>query len=208
MGSKLHIALSLSGLGGIASAEGDYPGATELFKEALVICHQIGNISEVVNNLTWLAWLMSKQGQFERAVRLDAAASKSRGTVNIGWWHLQSSTSDTLEIARAQLNQDAFDAAWEEGRAMTLEQAIAQVEQMTFAPKPPPSSPTEFPFGLTAREVEVLRLLARGLANQQIADQLVLSKRTVDAHLSSIYSKLNVTTRSAATRLAIDQKIV
>ncbi len=208
MGSKLHIALSLSGLGGIASAEGDYPGATELFKEALVICHQIGNISEVVNNLTWLAWLMSKQGQFERAVRLDAAASKSRGTVNIGWWPLQSSTSDTLEIARAQLDQDAFDAAWEEGRAMTLEQAIAQVEQMTFAPKPLAPSPTEFPFGLTAREVEVLRLLARGLANQQIADQLVLSKRTVDAHLSSIYSKLDVTTRSAATRLAIDQKIV
>ncbi len=62
--------------------------------------------------------------------------------------------------------------------------------------------------GLTEREVEVLRWLARGLSNQEIADKLVLSTRTVHAHLRSIYAKLDVTTRSAATRVAIENKIV
>ncbi len=92
---------------------------------------------------------------------------------------------------------------------MALEQAIEYALQSPLVidasvQTPPPA----FPAGLTAREVEVLRLLARGLSNQQIADDLVLSKRTVDAHVRSIYGKLDVTTRSAATRAALDQKIV
>lgn len=55
---------------------------------------------------------------------------------------------------------------------------------------------------LTEREVEVLGLLVVGLTNKEIAERLVLSHRTVQAHLYSIFSKLNVTTRSAATRMA------
>jgi DNA-binding CsgD family transcriptional regulator len=62
--------------------------------------------------------------------------------------------------------------------------------------------------GLRKREVEVLRWLVRGLSNQEIADQLVLSRRTVEAHLRSIFGKLDVTTRSAETRVAIEQGIV
>jgi len=55
--------------------------------------------------------------------------------------------------------------------------------------------------------VEVLRLLAGGLTDQQIAGKLVLSPRTVHAHISSIYSKLAVTSRSAATRYAIEHHL-
>ena len=62
--------------------------------------------------------------------------------------------------------------------------------------------------GLTEREVEVLGLLAAGLTNKEIAERLVLSHRTVQAHLYRIFSKLNVTTRSAATRTAIERHIV
>lgn len=57
------------------------------------------------------------------------------------------------------------------------------------------------PEGLTPREVEVLRLLAQGLSNAQIAGQLVVSPLTVHTHLGSIYSKLGVTSRSAATAI-------
>jgi DNA-binding NarL/FixJ family response regulator len=57
---------------------------------------------------------------------------------------------------------------------------------------------------LTAREVEVLKLVGSGLANREIADQLHRSTRTVDAHLRSIYAKLGIRTRSAATRYAIE----
>jgi DNA-binding NarL/FixJ family response regulator len=61
---------------------------------------------------------------------------------------------------------------------------------------------------LTAREVEVLRLLARGLSNNQIAELLVLSPYTVNKHTQSIYSKLFVNSRSAATRYAIEHHIL
>ena len=62
---------------------------------------------------------------------------------------------------------------------------------------------TTSPSGLTTREVEVLRLLAQGLTDVQIAEQLVISPRTVNAHLRSIYTKLAVTSRTAATRYAL-----
>ena len=62
--------------------------------------------------------------------------------------------------------------------------------------------------GLTAREVEVLRLLAMGLTDAQIAEQLVLSLHTVHAHLRTIYSKFGVTSRSAATRYAFEHRLV
>ena len=57
---------------------------------------------------------------------------------------------------------------------------------------------------LTARQAEVLRLLARGWTDAQIADELFLSRRTVHAHLREIFRKLGVSHRSAATRYAIE----
>ena len=71
----------------------------------------------------------------------------------------------------------------------------------------PPLSPT-YPNDLTAREVEVLQLLATGLTSAQIAEQLIISLLTVNTHVRSIYSKLGVTSRSAATRYAIEHKLV
>jgi DNA-binding NarL/FixJ family response regulator len=98
---------------------------------------------------------------------------------------------------------------------MELSQAIAQgqatlLEPLPAAPAPtPPTKPaTSSPEGLTAREVEVLRLLATGLTDAQIAEHLVLSLHTVHAHLRTIYSKLGVTSRSAATRYAFEHQLV
>ncbi len=62
--------------------------------------------------------------------------------------------------------------------------------------------------GLSTREVEVLRLVARGLTDVQVASQLFVSRRTVSSHLRSIYGKLGVSTRTAATRIAIDRGLV
>ncbi len=67
-----------------------------------------------------------------------------------------------------------------------------------------PAVPLELPAGLTAREVEVLRLVAAGLTNTQVAERLVLSRLTVNAHLRTIFDKLDVPSRVAATRFAVD----
>jgi DNA-binding CsgD family transcriptional regulator len=62
--------------------------------------------------------------------------------------------------------------------------------------------------GLSPREHEVLRLLATGRTNRAIADQLVLSERTVDRHVSNIFAKLGVSSRSAATAYAYENHLV
>jgi DNA-binding NarL/FixJ family response regulator len=61
---------------------------------------------------------------------------------------------------------------------------------------------------LTIREMEVLRLLAQGLTSAQIAERLVIGLVTVNSHVRSIYSKCGVTSRSAATRYAMEHKLV
>ena len=62
--------------------------------------------------------------------------------------------------------------------------------------------------GLTTREVEILRLVTSGLTNRQLAERLGVSTRTVDAHLRSIYAKLGIKSRSAATRYAIENHLI
>ena len=66
---------------------------------------------------------------------------------------------------------------------------------------------TGYPAGLTAREAEVLRLVAQGLTDAQVAERLYLSPRTVGQHLRSIYNKLGVSTRLAATRFALEHHL-
>ncbi len=89
------------------------------------------------------------------------------------------------------------------GRAM-MSTPTSRKLQVVPAPKPLVGSSA----GLTAREVEVLRLVAQGLSDAQVAEQLVISPRTVNWHLTSIYSKLGVSSRAAATRYAIEHRLI
>ena len=99
---------------------------------------------------------------------------------------------------------------------MTPEQALAAREQVMIpTPLPTESSSTPLtkpattsPSGLTTREVEVLRLLARGLTDVQIAEQLGISARAVNNHRTSIYRKIQVSSRAAATRYALEHHLV
>jgi DNA-binding NarL/FixJ family response regulator len=119
---------------------------------------------------------------------------------------------------RARLGEQAFAVAWAEERKMTLEQILATHEpdstpeiapSVSASPsviKAPPVAINDSE--LTPRELEVLRLVAQGRTDIQIAEQLVISPRTVNAHLTSIYRKIQVSSRSAATRYAIVRKLV
>ncbi len=89
---------------------------------------------------------------------------------------------------------------------MTPEQALAAQRQVAL-PLPANTALT-YPAGLSAREVEVLRLIADGLTNTQIAEQLVISPLTVNTHVRSIYNKLGVSSRSAATRFAMKHGLI
>jgi DNA-binding NarL/FixJ family response regulator len=113
----------------------------------------------------------------------------------------------THAAARSQLDDATFTAAWTEGQAMPLEQAVAYalaaLDSVGAKPDQMRADPAEArPHELTARELEVLRLVAVGLTDPQVAEKLVISRRTVNTHLASIYSKLGVNTRTAAVHVA------
>ncbi|HEX6555802.1 MAG TPA: LuxR C-terminal-related transcriptional regulator, partial [Ktedonobacteraceae bacterium] len=99
---------------------------------------------------------------------------------------------------------------------LDLEEALSVEEAAPISPSTvamPPSAPPARgtppdPGGLTGREVEVLRLIAQGWTNAQIAEQLVISPRTANHHTTSLYSKLGVSSRAAATRYALEHHLL
>jgi DNA-binding NarL/FixJ family response regulator len=117
------------------------------------------------------------------------------------------------ELRAAMGTRDGAHAALAEARGLLdpLEARPALARAAALAAGVPaaagraaPTAPATLPFGLTAREAEVLRLVAQGLADAQVAERLFVSVNTVKTHLRSIYSKLDVPSRTAATAFAID----
>ena len=98
---------------------------------------------------------------------------------------------------------------------MSLEQILAtqgtaEISAVLHQDHPPfhTRKTIPLPAGLTTREMDVLRLLAQGLTSAQIAEQLVIGLVTVNSHVRSIYSKLGVTSRAAATRYALEHELL
>jgi DNA-binding CsgD family transcriptional regulator len=124
---------------------------------------------------------------YERALTLLALAELRAAT------RVQDEALRLLADARAILEPLAACPA--------LARADALAARLVAAPPHPPPPPPD-PAGLTAREVEVLRLVARGLTNRAVAARLAVSPRTVGTHLAAIYGKLGVATRTAAAHEA------
>ena len=166
--------------------------------------------------LEGLAQVVAAQGEGTWAARLWGAAQAMReGLYAPLPTVFRTEHEQAIAAARTQIGEKAFTAAWAQGRAMTLEQVLAAQAAVTM-PTPAPAGPScvaqtrkasTSADGLTAREVEVLRLVAQGLTNEQVAEQLVISPRTVNTHLTSIFSKIGVSSRGAATRYAIEHHL-
>jgi DNA-binding CsgD family transcriptional regulator len=88
---------------------------------------------------------------------------------------------------------------------MTLEEAIEYA--LSEEEEQPTSLPKETA-GLSRRELEILRLVAQGLTDSQVAERLFLSPRTVGQHLRSVYRKLGVPTRAAAAKAAVERSLI
>jgi len=208
-GDHQGAAESLSILGMAEAAQGDFAAAQALYAEWLTLAGS--DERSIAFSLEGLADAVVARGQLAWAVRLWSTAETVRDRIGIPMQPgRRAAYTRKVTATRAQLGEQAFAAAWAAGRTMTPEQASVvpyqaslsePVPQALHAPQPP--APTD----LTAREREVLRLLARGLSNAQIAEELIVSLLTVKAHLRSIYSKLGVTSRSAATRYALEHHL-
>lgn len=156
------------------------------------------NISRV---LAGLANIARSRGQLNRAATLLGAIS------SYGWepepdpeW--DTFANDTAAV-RTRLGDDAFEAAWAVGKAMTRDEIIAYARSTEAATEETPSpAPQPLLNPLTPRELEILHLLAAGHSNRAIAEKLVLSPVTVKWYVSEILSKLNVSNRTQAVAQA------
>ena len=141
-------------------------------------------------------WASELAGDWRRAAEL--------------WKSLDAPYEAALALAGAQ-DEEALGAALEQLRALGARPAAAIVARrlrkrgVRSLPRGPRPATRENPAGLTARQLEVLGLVAEGLPNAEIADRLVLSRRTVDHHVSAILRKLGARTRGEAA--AMWQKI-
>src|SRR6266849_1667335 len=214
MGDWEGIAGSLLLLARVTAFQGDYAAARALYEESLAITRKLGAKLDIALGLEGLAGVVAAQGEPAWAARLWGAAEALREVLSTPLTPVERADYErAVAAARTQLGEKAFAAAWAQGRSMTPEQALAtqtpEVESISGGVSSAPSAklPTTSLDGLSARELEVLRLLATGLTDAQIAEQLVLSLYTIHAHLRTIYSKLGVTSRSAATRYAFEHHL-
>jgi DNA-binding CsgD family transcriptional regulator/tetratricopeptide (TPR) repeat protein len=219
--NKWRIAYLLHNLGHVARAQGNYEGMAALFEESFVLFRELGHKAGIADCLAGLAAVAGVQGQQELAVQLFAASQALFTALGVRLDPADSVEYDrNLASVRTRLDETTFNVAWAQGQQMTWEQIIAAPEQVkrkqnlttpqpashvVFSQVPPSAS---YPPGLTAPEVEVLRLAAQGLSYAQIAERLIISARTVDAHLRSIYGKLGVTSRNEATRVAKERQLL
>jgi predicted ATPase/class 3 adenylate cyclase/DNA-binding CsgD family transcriptional regulator len=202
------IAESYSLLGEVEASQGNYATSRSLYEESLTIARKTGDKGGMAIFLEKFASVVAAQGEFTWAARLWGSAEVLREVIGAPRSPFERVSYDrAVTAARAQIAEKVFDAAWAQGRAMTPEQALAaHVSEVISTEPPAPPLPT-YPDGLTAREVEVLRLVAAGASNQEIADTLVISERTVNSHLVHIFNKLGVNSRAAAAAFAIRQKL-
>jgi DNA-binding NarL/FixJ family response regulator len=113
--------------------------------------------------------------------------------------------------ARTLLGQAQRVAGDEAGAAASFEAAVALFDQIGARLESRlvlGDTKRELPAGLTEREVEVLRLIAAGMTNNEIAAELFLSAKTVSRHLSNIFTKIGVSSRAAATAFAFEHDLV
>ncbi len=201
----------------LISVIGTYATAHALNEQGLTIAREVGDKLNIASCLQGLASVAAAQGYLMWAARLWGAAEALRESIGAPVPPVyRTDYEQAVATARTQLGEKAFAAAWAQGRTMTPEQAVAaQGQAILSQPSPtellstsPAKAPTANPDGLTPREVDVLVLLAQGLTSAQIAEQLMIGVVTVNFHVRSIYSKLGVISRSAATRYALDHHLV
>lgn len=197
-------AITLNARGLLAWDTGEQELAVQSFGEGIAAARSIGDDRSVLSMVVGLAGVALATGQTERAARLlgaVAAAQTATGVVSL--W--SNARVERVEApARAALGDQAFTAAWEFGRTVPWEHAVANALAVLEpnTPPPAPSVPQSPLSDLTRRERDVLALLCQRLTDAEIAERFFLSTRTIEHHVSSILAKLGVANRRDAAAIA------
>lgn len=196
---------------------GDHERAKPLLAESVRIHVRLGSFGNLISTLVGLMWIAasaSKQVEMARdAARvfgLMEAWEETTSGMPSPWWESEIGRAFRDKIT-SRLGQEAMAQAFAEGKSLTTTGFLALAERIT-APAPDNAPMRQLAddtprTDLTPRELEVLRLVAAGLTNAQVAERLTVTSRTVNAHLTAIYGKLGVAGRSGAIRYALEHQL-
>jgi DNA-binding CsgD family transcriptional regulator len=176
----------------VATAQGEPEQAERDAHDALASIPESFSYVGISDILECLADLANEAGTHREAARLFGAADAIRqrmGVVRFKVW--EAGYEASVEAPRNALGKNAFDTAWAEGAALSIEEAIAYAQRGRGHRKRPASGWAS----LTPTERDVVQLVTEGLANNDIATRLFVSPRTVQTHLTHVYTKLGLSSR-------------
>jgi predicted ATPase/DNA-binding CsgD family transcriptional regulator len=191
---------------------GELDSATENFSDYYLALAEKATLE--LNGLSQVAWLKSliyEQGNFRAILDVALASGDAETALQIAgglwqfWW-----ISGQLSEGRRWLEEALALQAGEEDTTSPLDFAMGDLLQLALPKQNEMVKPVAKPSlsELTRREIEVLRLVAQGMTNQEVAQKLVISAGTVNVHLNSIYGKLDVRSRTAAAHFALQHKLI
>ena len=211
IGDRTTAYITLYSLASLALSRRDHNDAATLFEEGITVSEQVGDRANVAYCLRGLATVAGARDQPERWALLAGAAERLLEAAGFPVYNYYEPDpylyERTMEEMRVRLGEEAFEAACTEGREMTPERAVEYALEKPETPEDA-AIPPERPAGLSAREVEVLRLVAGGMTNARIAEELFISPRTVNGHLTSAYHKIGSHSRAEAARFASEHGLL
>ncbi len=192
------------------SAAGEYLSA------AIATQHELGDVAGISQVLERFVELAAAQGQHDQALCLTAAATMLHERTGAPLTPSSRARLDrALEPARRALSAEAADAAWQAGSTLDLDQVVAAALAVTAPAPEQPAAPTPAVTPdvaaasvLTRREQEVATLIARGLTNRQIAEELVITEGTAANHVVHILGKLEFSSRAQVAVWAAEQGLL
>lgn len=186
------LAASLTTRSRVRIAQGEFDGAERDAFDALELAARLKGYLLVPFALDCLATVAAEYGNNQLAARLFGAADAARRHMGIVRFKvLDADDQGCADALRDDLGDNDFDAAWAEGSALSIEGAIAYAQRRRGERTRASSGWAS----LTRAELDVVRLISEGLSNKDIAARLFVSPRTVQAHLTHIYTKLGLTSR-------------
>ncbi len=207
LGDARSLANSLANLGHSALAVGNVQRSTAYFTESLELRQALGNTLGIAECLEGFAALASAAGRPRRAARLYGAAEALREITGAPLLDADGVEHERLVGGlRNRLGERSFAAEWTAGRATSPEEA-ARFALRVGNPESAEVAATGRPL-LTRREQDVTALVARGLTNRQVAEQLLVTPRTIETHLEHIFVKLGVQSRTELVAWAVRQDVV
>lgn len=175
---------------------GEETHADLLAKDCLRIKEDFGDRMGMAMAMEVIAWVAEAQGHHARAAQLLGAIQSAWHSVGATLFkHLSDDHAKCEQQARNALGAAAFVEAFVKGRDLDFDETVALALRRSTRSRPPSPVPTHAP-ELTARELEIAELVAKGLSNREIAATLVISPRTAEKHLEKILTKLGLSSRT------------